>query len=238
MFSVVERRAVEYRPPPECVPVDLAQHGGVSGIGPLCLDRGDDVVNDFPGTGSRQTVVGGCRDTDGELASSASVPADGHGLGRRVGRTHLRSQVERGCEFEGQPVPERCVVARVVVVVAGSDVEGDLLESVLWFGTTSRKPLTTASRSRGSPDRRARRRLWNSCWSSTHHPAAEGAQPGVVAAAAGPDRASSSAQPKPYAARLAAPQTGSGVTTPGSRRRWRLSDRLSQPSPWSARSSG
>lgn len=130
MIPVVEDRAVEDGSSPDCVPVGLAQAGGVRGIGPLRLDGGVETFDDLPGVGSRQSVVGGCCDTHGEPAAPVSIPTDVHGLGRGVDRTHLWSQVEGGREVEGLTVPEHSVVAGVVVVVADGDVEDDPLEEL------------------------------------------------------------------------------------------------------------
>src|SRR5680860_1103866 len=121
----VEKLAV-----PEGIPLDLCKPSLVADVIPVGLDDVDLVINDLLGIGPREVVYGSAVDAPRDLAVTPSVLADGHHLLSFAARPRVRADVVCRCQREQFTVPERRLIARVVVGVRGEDVEGDPCEEV------------------------------------------------------------------------------------------------------------
>ena len=125
---VRERVSVENWPSLKKVLVHGIEFEHIGHLLPILTNGRDLVIDDVPGLRDGQPVLGRRLNTGLESAAARAGLADVHCLIGFTASTKLRAEVIGRREFEVLTVPERGMVASMVVSVPNSDIEDDPLE--------------------------------------------------------------------------------------------------------------
>jgi len=120
---VVPDVRVEELPPHKALRLIRAELGVINGVLPIARDRRDHVVDDLLSLLCRELEFHSSLAAQPELAVSFPGPGECDGVSGSLPRSRLRGEIEGRGQAQALPVPERGVVAQVVVGVSDADVE-------------------------------------------------------------------------------------------------------------------